>query len=108
MLADLGADVVRVEAPGDDDLVRVLPPALPGVPVADLSSSLIAVAGILAALVGRSQGQKGVHVDVSMYDSAFALMVHHLAGLLAGGTMTRGEDVGLTGRDPNYRVYRCS
>lgn len=85
------------------------PPAIPGVPVADLASSLTAVSSILAALLARERAGaagRGVHLDASMYDAASGLMILHLAGLLAGGTMARGE-VALTGRDPNYRVYRA-
>ena len=85
------------------------PPAIPGVPVADLASSLTAVSSILAALLARERAGKtgrGTRIDASMYDAAAGLMLLHLSGLLAGGAMGRGE-VALTGRDPNYRVYRA-
>lgn len=85
-------------------------PAIPGVPVGDLASSLTAVSAILAALLGRERAGsvgKGAFIDASMYDAAAALMLLHYSSLLAGGSMARGE-VALTGRDPNYRVYRTS
>ena len=85
-------------------------PAIPGVPVGDLASSLTAVSSILAALLARERAGaagKGVFIDASMYDAAAALMLLHYSSLLAGGPMSRG-DVALTGRDPNYRVYRTS
>lgn len=84
-------------------------PAIPGVPVGDLASSLNAVTAILAAILGRERAGKdgrGSFLDVSMYDSAAALMLLHYSSLLAGGAMERGE-VALTGRDANYRVYEC-
>ena len=82
-------------------------PAIPGVPIGDLASSLNAVTSILAALLGRERaGGRGSFLDVSMFDSAAALMLLHYSSLLAGGSMARGE-VALTGRDANYRVYRC-
>ena len=81
-------------------------PAIPGVQVADLGASMVAVSSILAALLARERGDgRGTRLDVSMYESALAQMIAHLPALLAGGGMARGE-VALTGRDPNYRVYR--
>lgn len=83
-------------------------PAIPGVPVGDLACSLTAVASILAALLGRERAGaagRGVRIDASMYDAAFGLMLLHLAPHFAGSTMRRDE-VALTGRDANYRVYR--
>jgi alpha-methylacyl-CoA racemase len=88
------------------------PPAIPGTPVGDIGSSMLAVSSVLAALLARDRAEarekgsgRGTHVDVSMYDAALALMIAHLPGLCAGGEMGR-ERVPLTGRDPNYRVYR--
>lgn len=88
------------------------PPAIPGVQVADLGSSMNAVSSILAALLARERADakekgsgRGTRLDVSMYDAAAAMMIVHLSSLLAGGGMKRGE-VALSGRDPNYRVYR--
>lgn len=88
------------------------PPSIPGVPISDLAASQIAVSCIVAALLGRERADtrakgsgRGTYVDVSMYDAAIALMIAHVPGTLAGAPMLR-EQVGLTGRDPNYRVYR--
>ncbi len=81
------------------------PPAIPGAPVSDLGASLIAVSSVLAALLARDKNGKGAFLDVSMYDAALALMIPHLPGALAGAPLARGE-IALTGRDPNYRVYR--
>ena len=56
MLADMGADVVRVEAPGRWDMVRSRPPFDDGVAVA-IAPAPAPVEG----LVGRSGGAGGGH-----------------------------------------------
>src|SRR6266404_1589090 len=91
MLADFGADVVKVEEPGTGDYGRFMPPhgaggmslyflamnrykrrpngepAMPPTQLGDLAGgSFMAVIGILAALVARAQTGEGRMIDVSM------------------------------------------
>lgn len=47
-------------------------PAKVGIPIADLASSMYAVAGILAALYQRERTGRGQYVDVSMFESLLA------------------------------------
>jgi crotonobetainyl-CoA:carnitine CoA-transferase CaiB-like acyl-CoA transferase len=87
-------------APGTDPIVQAMSgimsvtgeadggPSLVGIPVADYTSAMLGVQGVLLALAGRGQTGKGQHVEVSM-----------LAGLLFGLT-TRVGPYFLTGENP--------
>ncbi|MCH9751102.1 MAG: CoA transferase [Alphaproteobacteria bacterium] len=52
---------------GSDDT-----PAMPNVPFADASASLMALSAILMALYRRTQTDKGDYIDLAMYDAAIA------------------------------------
>lgn len=54
-------------ARGSDDK-----PALPNVPFADASASLMALSAILMALYRRTQTGRGDYIDLAMYDAAIA------------------------------------
>lgn len=54
-----------------------IPPSKLGLPVADLSSGMFAVQGILAALLRRSTTGKGGLVEVSMMSSLLSLSVYN-------------------------------
>jgi crotonobetainyl-CoA:carnitine CoA-transferase CaiB-like acyl-CoA transferase len=47
-------------------------PAMPGVPAADMAGSLMALSGILMALLRRTQTGKGDYLDLSMQDALIA------------------------------------
>ncbi len=85
------------------------PPTLPGPQLADIfGGSLMAVAGILAALVGRATSGKGRVVDVSMTDGALALLPL-LATLVANGVPEPGPgEVWLAGALACYNVYETA
>lgn len=53
------------------------PPTKLGLPMADLSSGMFAVHGILAALLRRTRTGKGGHVEVSMMSSLLSLSVYN-------------------------------
>ncbi len=78
-----------------------------GVQVADVAGgSWPAVAGILAALVGRGATGEGAHVDVSMTEGALALLTLPLGVAWSRGTpIARGREL-LGGGAANYAVYR--
>lgn len=82
-------------------------PVIPGVPLADLSGSLLALVGILAAIVGRHASGAGNRVDVSLSDAAFALQTLNLAAYFATGDVPGPGTEMLTGRLPCYQLYRC-
>ena len=47
-------------------------PAMPGVPASDMAASLMALSGILMALLRRQQSGQGDYIDIAMYDSLLA------------------------------------
>jgi crotonobetainyl-CoA:carnitine CoA-transferase CaiB-like acyl-CoA transferase len=47
-------------------------PAMPGVPAADMAASLMALSGILMALLRRQSTGAGDYLDIAMYDSLLA------------------------------------
>jgi formyl-CoA transferase/CoA:oxalate CoA-transferase len=60
------------------------PPTKVGVAVTDVAAGLFAAVGILAELFAR-QGDRGGEVEVSILDSALALLVNQAASWLASG-----------------------
>ncbi|HEU5368780.1 MAG TPA: CaiB/BaiF CoA-transferase family protein, partial [Ktedonobacterales bacterium] len=82
------------------------PPTMPATQLADIAGgALPAVIGILAALAGRANSDKGRFVDVSMMENALTLMP-----LLAATTLNTGKEPApgagqLNGGLPAYRVY---
>ena len=84
-------------------------PAIPGVQIADIGGgALMAVAGILAALLAREQTGTGQFVDISMMDGAVAWQVVNVMNLLAQGIEPRRGATMLTGRYPCYAVYETA
>ena len=47
-------------------------PAMPGLPAADMAASLMALSGILMALLRRQQTGQGDYLDIAMYDALLA------------------------------------
>jgi crotonobetainyl-CoA:carnitine CoA-transferase CaiB-like acyl-CoA transferase len=82
----------------------VLDGAPPPVQVGDLAGSLMAVSGLLAALVRAQRTGEGDHVDIAITDAAFALHSIHLGAHFSTG---EASDV-LRGGYPCYRVYACA
>lgn len=80
------------------------PPQPPGFQLADVSSSLYAVIGILGALVARAKSGAGALLDISMTESAIGFASIGFGTLLGGGESVRGEDV-LTGGIAPYNTY---
>jgi crotonobetainyl-CoA:carnitine CoA-transferase CaiB-like acyl-CoA transferase len=84
-------------------------PAIPGVQVADLGGgALLALVGLLAALVRAGRTGEGEYVDVSMTDGAFALLSVHLGDYFATGLVPERERMQLNGGYPSYNVYACA
>lgn len=83
-------------------------PAIPGVPIADLASAFNAAFAILAALRTRDRTGRGEFVDVSIFDTAVALMVLNLAHYLATGKEPVAGETILTGVFPSYNLYETA
>jgi len=84
-------------------------PIVPGLSVADVGGgSLMAVAGILAAVIARGRTGEGQFIDISMTDGAVSWLALHGADQLFGGIEPRGGERPLIGQAPCYNVYRCA
>ena len=82
------------------------PPARAGIPISDVSSSLMAAVGILAALNARSLTGLGRHIDISMLDSQISAMNYMAAiALMSGESPDRLGSAHLN--HVPYDVYPC-
>jgi len=82
-------------------------PAIPGVQIADLAGgSLMALTGLLAAVVQRDKTGRGQFVDVSMFHGALSLATMIFAGVDAGLDRPEAGQMTLNGRFPCYGLYR--
>jgi alpha-methylacyl-CoA racemase len=82
-------------------------PAIPGVQIADLAGgSLMALAGLLAAIIQRERTGRGQFVDAAMFDGAFSLATMVFGGVQAGLEHAEAGKMLLTGRFPCYGLYR--
>jgi crotonobetainyl-CoA:carnitine CoA-transferase CaiB-like acyl-CoA transferase len=81
------------------------PPQVPGVQAADMAGGgLLAVSGILAALVARTQTGRGRFVDISMCEGSLLLGIWGLTCALAGDLQALGTGV-LNGGIAPYGTY---
>ena len=82
------------------------PPTIMPVQVADIGGgALMAVVGILAALLARDQTGRGQFVDVSMLDGSVAWNAFHTVLHLVTGQQPQRGQTRLTGHNPCYAVY---
>jgi crotonobetainyl-CoA:carnitine CoA-transferase CaiB-like acyl-CoA transferase len=81
------------------------PPAVPGIQVADIVTSLYAAIAILSALMMKRETGRGQHLDISMFDSAYTLLFD-LARYVWGEQREpqRGRER-LCGGLANYNIY---
>jgi formyl-CoA transferase len=78
-----------------------------GVPIADLSVGLIAVNGVLAALIAREKTGRGQHIDTSLFESALAMSVWETTEFWATGEAPRA--LGSAHRlSAPYQAFRTS
>jgi alpha-methylacyl-CoA racemase len=85
------------------------PPTLPGAQFADIGGGgLMAVVGILAALLGRATTGEGRYVDVSMLDGSLGLLPLLASNTLAGVAEPAPEEFYLSGALPGYNVYETA
>jgi len=76
----MGGGMSITGRPGD-------PPLRAGMPIGDIGGGLMAVIGVLAALVARQQTGRGQHVDISMLDAqismlSYAVTMYYLSGVV--------------------------
>ena len=85
------------------------PPTMPGPQFADIAGgALMAVVGVLAALVGRAANGQGRIVDVSMLDGSLAMAPLLAAWLLNGLPEPTPDDWILSGATACYNVYETA
>ncbi|MBF6592708.1 MAG: CoA transferase, partial [Ktedonobacterales bacterium] len=85
------------------------PPTLPGAQFADIAGgALMAVVGVLAALVGRGATGAGQVVDVAMLDGTLALLPLLASMTLNGLPEPAPGDGWLSGALPGYNVYETA
>ena len=85
------------------------PPALLPVQVGDVyGGSMMALSGILMALLSRQRTGKGSWIDISMTDGSVASLAIPASNLLGGGIPQERGALPLTGMLPCYDAYRCA
>jgi crotonobetainyl-CoA:carnitine CoA-transferase CaiB-like acyl-CoA transferase len=86
--------------------VRDGQPVIPGGQVADYSSGLYAVIGILSGIIKKMKTGEGSYIDISMAESAMSFMSTFFIQFLAEGILpTRGK-TRLSGEFLCYNIYR--
>jgi len=80
-------------------------PAIPGVPVSDLASALMAAFSIVASLHRRERFGGGEFLEVSIFDTSVSLMVLNLARYLGTGEVPLPGETIVTGMFPFYNLY---
>ncbi len=85
------------------------PPTMPGPQFADIGGgAIMAVVGVLSALVGRATSGAGRIVDVSMQEGALALLPLLASMVLNGAPEPGPGEAWLAGALPCYNVYEAS
>jgi crotonobetainyl-CoA:carnitine CoA-transferase CaiB-like acyl-CoA transferase len=82
-------------------------PVRVGPSIIDMGTGMWAVIGILAALERRHATGRGTIVDVSLFETAAAMMSLHAAQCLSSGELPRKLGSGTVGIVP-YRAYRTA
>jgi crotonobetainyl-CoA:carnitine CoA-transferase CaiB-like acyl-CoA transferase len=80
-------------------------PALPGVPVADVTAGLHGLSGVLIALLRRQSTGRGDHVKIAMHDSMLASMLNVLGPVFAENRAPDPKVERTTGGSAFYRLY---
>lgn len=81
------------------------PPGIPSLPGADMAASLMALSGILMALLRARETGRGDHVDIAMYDSVLAWTPHITGRLFTKGQPPVAAEERLYGGAALYGVY---
>ncbi|MEM6548197.1 MAG: CaiB/BaiF CoA-transferase family protein [Pseudomonadota bacterium] len=72
------------------------------------AGSMMALVGVLLALIARARTGRGQHVDVSITDATLVLMTDLISTALGGGHDPEGWRGRYTGEAPHFRPYRCA
>lgn len=80
-------------------------PAIPGIANADMLSSMMALSGVLMALLRREQTGLGDYLDVAMMDSLLAAMPNNLGPVFAEKRPPNPKDERSWGGNAMYNIY---
>lgn len=80
-------------------------PAIPGIAVADIVSSLQGLSAVLMALLRRETTGRGDYIDISMYESVVAAGPNVLGPVFAENRQPVPKDERTTGGSAFYRIY---
>ena len=83
-------------------------PAIPGVAIADVVSSLQGLSGILMALLRRTETGRGDYIDISMHESVLAACPNVLGPVFAEGRQLVPKDERTMGGSAFYQVYETA
>jgi crotonobetainyl-CoA:carnitine CoA-transferase CaiB-like acyl-CoA transferase len=75
--------LMAVNGPPDIDACRI------GIPIVDTCTGMYGCLGILLALLERNRSGKGQQVEVTLYDTAIAMLHPHVSNVLNGGRASR-------------------
>jgi crotonobetainyl-CoA:carnitine CoA-transferase CaiB-like acyl-CoA transferase len=80
-------------------------PAVPGIPMADITAALQGLAGVLMALLRRQSTGRGDYVEIAMLDSLLAATPNIVGPVFAEGRAPNPKHERTTGGGAFYRVY---
>jgi len=80
-------------------------PAMPAVPAADVTASLMALAGILMALVKQRETGQGDYLDIAMHDTLLAWTCNVMGPVFAEGRAPVPEAERTWGGNAFYNLY---
>lgn len=83
-------------------------PTMPAIPAADMAASLMALSGILMALLRAKDTGQGDYLDMAMYDSLVSWSAHAVLSVFAEGRPPVRENERLYGGAALYRPYECA
>lgn len=83
-------------------------PGILGMPAVDMASSLMALSGILMALLRREKTGQGDTLDISMQDSIVSWTVNNISPVFAEGRELDTTSERTLGGTAFYNVYRCA
>jgi crotonobetainyl-CoA:carnitine CoA-transferase CaiB-like acyl-CoA transferase len=83
-------------------------PTHPHMPVADITGSMMALAGILMALVRRQTTGQGDYLDISMHDSTMSWLPNATGPVFAEGRAPRVKEERSWGGHSFYNIYETA
>ena len=83
-------------------------PGILGMPAVDMAASLMALSGILMALLRREKTGQGDTLDISMQDSIVSWTINNVSPVFAEGRELDTTTERTLGGTAFYNVYRCA